>query len=174
MNDWKSLIRKHKSWLATYYALSKFTGWILIFFGFFCLISGGYLIFIGRLAHEHFLFGVILMPLTDGVLPGLLALVVAGFLHYLLNPEDRIGFFLLIGDKILYMAALVYFIRIIVMFGSFPGLYVNHGLTDILNATIMVVLPNVLLQIAKILIAVGLAQVLRRILSMISEAKSLV
>lgn len=174
MNGWKNLIRKHENWLVTYYALAKFTGWILIFFGLFNLIGGAYMTSIGRLAHEHFFFGVIIIPFTDGILPGLLALVVAGFLRYLLNPEDRVGFFLGMGDKILYLTAVIYLARTLPMLFSLPKYYVNHGLTDILNTTIMVMVPNLLLQVTKILIAFGLAQALRRMLSMINEAKTLI
>lgn len=173
--EWKSLIRRHESWLATYYALAKFTGWILIFFGIFNLIGGGYMAATGRVANEHFFFAVLIMPFTDGILPGLLALVAAGFLRYLLNPEKRIEFFLVMGDKVLYLGAAVYLAKLFVMCASFPKYYhLSGGLIDILNPTLMVVVPNVLLQVAKILIAVGLAQALRRMLSMINEAKTLV
>ena len=173
--EWKNLIRKHETWLETYYALAKFTGWLLIFFGLFNFVGGSYLTLTGKLEHKHFFYGVLIMPFTNALLPGLLALVVAGFLRYLLNPEDRVGFFLAHGDKVLYLAAAVYSTQILYyMLFSFPRMYVNPGWIAFLNVTLMGAAPNLLLWIAKILIAVGLAQGLRRMLSMINESKTLV
>lgn len=171
---WRNVVRKHEGWLATYHALAKFIGWLLIFFGLFNLSGSGYMMLTGKTPQGDSVMAMFVMPFTEGIVPGLLALVVAGFLRYLLKPEEKVNFWLGIGDRVLYLAAAVYLVKTLWVLDSLPRLYIRLGLLDLLTYIALAGAPTILLQLAKILIAVGLAQALRRLLAIIHESKTLI
>jgi len=109
-------------------------------------------------------------PFIPMILPGLLALLVAQLLRFLLDENTRPGWLLRHGEKILYFTAGVLLVNLIPAF-LFQGEYKYIPLIGILWGRIT---PILLFVSVKIAILVGLAQALRRVLPMIEEAKSLV
>ncbi|MEN6625750.1 MAG: hypothetical protein ABFD69_05925 [Candidatus Sumerlaeia bacterium] len=175
--EWQKLIRGNERWLATYCALAKFIGWILVFFGVFDLAGGVYMKIFHPTLHTPgmFLEVVIVMPLARVLLPGMIALVVGAFLQYLLNPDARPGLLLTHGDKIFYFAAAIYLVRFGGMLTNMPAVYAQFdGFMDAMYKVAAVVIPEILRPFAQILIAVGLAQGLRRMLAAIQDSKTLV
>jgi hypothetical protein len=108
------------------------------------------------------------------LLPGLIALGVSQFLRYLLENESRPGFLLRHSDKVLFLYALLIVLQ--GMGGIGVMIYSNRGCSIYHLAPwfIYCVLPMGLLTGAKALILIGLAQILRRVLPMIEETKTLV
>ncbi len=122
------------------------------------------------------------------MLPGLAALVVAQFIRYLFDVEYQPGWILRYGDKILYVFAIfVFWYAVNEIWLSVSG-YLGKGYslpsanpyssTAILSHPyehlFLVVLPVLLLGAAKLLALVGLGQILRRIMSIIKESRTLV
>ena len=101
------------------------------------------------------------------MLPGLITLGVAQFMQYLFEREYRPGWILRYGDKILYLYAVAQIV--------FDVLRHVHAVKIFAHLQVwpMTVLPMLLLA-AKVLILVGLAQMLRRLLPVIEESKTLV
>ncbi|MCE5229175.1 hypothetical protein LLG95_06215 [bacterium] len=175
--EWNQIIRDNERWLSTYCALARFTGWMLVFFGILFFFGNVF----ARIYHPEvfaqspFFPGALIQPFTAALLPGLIALVVGAFLQYLIKPDARLGLLLVHGDKVLYLAAAVYLLRIVEMLTNMPMVYTHfNDIWDGLRAIGFVISPNLLLPIAQILIAVGLAQGLRRVLSAIRDSKTLI
>ena len=101
---------------------------------------------------------------------GLISLGVAQFMRYLFDNKYRPGWTLRYGDKILYVFAVFVVWRVVAM----VILYFSR--TDIADLAMWLlnVIPMLLLNIAKILALLGLAQIMKRIMPMIEESKTLV
>jgi hypothetical protein len=179
----KQAVEKHRKWLEVYSVLSRLMGWLLVVAG---IGNLGYLawilikdtaqsdaMFVGfspdRIPSVKF-WMIVHEPFFPMILPGLLALLVAQLLRYLLDETIRPGWFLRHGEKVLYFTAavlLINFAPTLRTLGSGDGIII---LAYILGG----IDPSILLVSAELAILIGLAQALRRVLPMIEEAKSLV
>ncbi len=108
--------------------------------------------------------------LFQGVLPGILVLGIAQFIRYLFESEYKPGHILRYGNKILYLYA----------FLLMAGVVWQHLILSMMNiglnftGRIPAMLASLVLTVPKVLILVGLAQVIKRIMPVIEESKTLV
>ncbi|MBW8039824.1 MAG: hypothetical protein FVQ85_07475 [Planctomycetes bacterium] len=165
-----TFIENNRPWLKFYCTTARIVGWVI-------LILAAVIAAIGILS-GNFLFGnlpqsrlIYIQPLIfTGVLPGILILGIAQFIRYLFESRYKPGFLLRHGDKILYLYA----------FLLIAGVVWNHLIISMMqigiNFTkiIPVMLASLVLTVPKVLILIGLAQVVKRILPVIEESKTLV
>ena len=109
---------------------------------------------------------------VNGIFPGLMAMTIGQFIRYLLETDYQPGSMLRHGDKLLYLYAVLLvmnsvWVRIQAMgIREGPGLYYSR--------LAFLMLPGLLALIGKVLILIGLGQILRRILPVIEESRTLV
>ena len=160
-------IKKNRKLLKIYCITARIIGWtILVAVGvWIALILAG--LGGGNQDSKGFLLRSIPSFIFAYMLPGLITLGVAQFIRYLFEREYRPGWILRYGDKILYLYAAVQIV--------FDVLRHVHAVKVFTRAQVwpMAVLPMLFLA-AKVLILVGLAQILRRVMPVIEESKTLV
>ena len=171
-------IEKNRQLLRFYCLAARIFGWVLI-----CGGTIWFLLFVLVILAVNDAAGSIGWPHTsenflyacksfvfEFVLPGLIALLVAQLIRYMLENEYTPGRILRYGDKVLYVYAalligqnvLIYYIlHVVLLEKNSPG-------------RLLLVQPLVVPLATKILILVGLGQILRRILLVIEESKTLV
>jgi len=104
------------------------------------------------------------------ILPGLIALLVAQLIRYTLETEYKPSWILRYGDKVLYVySALLIGQNILMYYFLRNELLGKYG-----SGHLLFIQPSIVPLAAKILILVGLGQILRRILPVIEESKTLV
>jgi len=171
-------IEKNRRLLKFYCLAARIFGWVLI-----CGGTIWFLLFVLVTLAVNDAAGTIGWPHTSEnfvyastsfvfqfVMPGLIALLVAQLIRYMLETEYKPGWILLCGDKILYVyAALLIGQNILMYYVLRVGL-----LTQDSPGHLVFIQPLVVPLAAKILILVGLGQILRRILPVIEESKTLV
>ncbi len=160
-------IKKNKRLLKIYCVTARIIGWtILIAVGvWIALILAG--LGGGNQESKGFLLRSVPAFIFAYMLPGLITLGVAQFMQYLFEREYRPGWILRYGDKILYLYAVVQ-----IVFDVLRHVYAVKLFTKV-HVWPMAVLPMLFLA-AKVLILVGLAQILRRVMPVIEESKTLV
>ena len=104
----------------------------------------------------------------DFVFIGLAAVILAQLARYALGRENKAGLLLRCGDKILY------FFAFLGVLWAFFRVRLNIELIQDASFRLLYVQPLILPTIAKALILVGLGQILKRIMPVIEEYKSLV
>jgi len=176
----KQSVENNRRYLETYCVLARVMGWALF-------ISGGVIFFINglQLATQidrmigaghltKFNATLVTIPLQRMILPGLLTLLLAQLLHYVLGEKAEPGWFLNSGKTILYFAAITVLCDLIPLRWYFQDFW--NGKDPALFRAFLFggTYPNLLIVIAKLAVFIGLAQALRRVLPMIEEAKSLV
>jgi hypothetical protein len=171
----RAFIEENRGLLKFYGVAARVIGWVLI-----CGGTIWFLLFVLCILAARDAAGELVWPHTtenatyaisavifDFVFPGLIVLVLAQLLKSLIEDGGQIGRLLRFGDVILYMYAGLLIGRAVLMYQvGLPGKY---GAGHLLFAQ-----PLVIPLIAKVLIIVGLAQILRRMLPILEEWKSLV
>jgi hypothetical protein len=173
-----NFIEKNAALLKFYSIAARIIGWVLIcggtiWFLLFALCILAARDAAGELRWPHETENVMYATsaaIFDFVFPGLIALVLAQLARRLVQDEYQPGRLLRFGDIILYAyaglvicrAALTYYIWRVGLLGNYTA---GH---------LLFVQPMVIPVIAKVLIIAGLAYVLRRVLPIIEEWKSLV
>ena len=157
-------IEKNKGLLRTYCVAARIIGWVL-------LITTGTWMVSTLSGYSSFSLPFV-MPITIfiRILVGLVILGVAQFIRYLFETEYKPGWILRHGEKILYLYAALRIIRITFLFfvdAKRMGDPIYYSPWGFLEA-------NGLPVVASALILVGLAQILRRVMPIIEESKSLV
>lgn len=171
-------IEKNRGLLRLYGIAARVIGWVLI-------IGGGiwFLLFVLCILAASDAAGTIGWPYTnenflyassafvfDFVFLGLLALVIGQLIRYMLETEYRPGRLLRIGDKILYAYAFIAIGRAIARYYILrPDLLDKFG-----SGRLLFIQPLIVPLTAKVLIIVALGIVLRRLLPVIEESKTLV
>jgi hypothetical protein len=118
---------------------------------------------------ENFIYASVSF-VFEFVLPGLIALLLAQLVRYMLESDYKPAWILLYGDKILYVyAALLTGQNALIYYALRVGLLGEQGPGHLLLAQ-----PLVVPLVVKILILVGLGQILRRLLPVVEESKTLV
>jgi len=178
----KQAVEKHRKWLEGYCILSRLMGWLLIVTGIGTLGYAAWILLTeetrvnemfaafppDRISDMKF-WMIVHEPFFPMILPGLLALLVAQLLRYLLDENTRPCWLLRHGEEVLYFTAVAFLINLIPTFRLLGEN--NRPLWGFILGGIN---PNLLLVSAELTILIGLAQALRRVLPMIEEAKSLV
>lgn len=166
-----TFIENNKPWLKFYCTTARIVGWAIL------ILAGAGTIF--QILVTNILYGrhaadfrhlFVKSVFYEGVLPGILVLGIAQFIRYLFESEYKPGYILRYGDKILYLYA----------FLLMAGVVWHHLILSMMNiglnftGRIPAMLASMVLTVPKVLILVGLAQVVKRILPVIEESKTLV
>lgn len=171
-------IEENRALLKFYRIAARIFGWVLI-----CGGTIWFLLFVLAILAVSDAAGTIGWPHTSKnfvyastsfisqfVLPGLIALLIAQLIRYMLESEYTPSWILRFGDKVLYVyAALLIGHNVLLYYFLHASLLGNQSIGHLL-----LVQPLVVPLAAKILILVGLAQILRRLMPVIEESKTLV
>jgi hypothetical protein len=112
------------------------------------------------------------MLLFDAVLTGLIALGIAQFIKYLFETANEPGWILRCGDKILYLNAIF-----VIVSGVGVLYFHNAKMMEIASpyySQWRFLVENGLPVVARALILAGSGQILRRVMPVIEESKTLV
>lgn len=171
-------IERNRRLLKFYYVAARICGWVLlcggtIWFFLFVLVTLAVNDAAGTIGwpytSENFIYASVSFTF-EFVLLGLVALLLAQLIRYMLEPGGTPALILRCGDKILYVyAALLIGRNALTYYALQVGLLGEQGPGHLLLAQ-----PLLVPLAAKMLILVGLGQILRRIVPMIEEAKTLV
>ncbi len=166
-----TFIENNKPLIKIYCIAARIIGWgilILAGTGVIIQILAGDILYGKYAANYRPLF--VKSVLFDGVLPGILILGISQFIRYLFESEYKPGFLLRHGDKILYLYAFLLMAGVVWHYLILSMMEMGINFTRMIPA----VLASLVLIVPKILILIGLAQVVKRILPVIEESKTLV
>lgn len=181
----KEFIEKHRRLLQAYCLIARILGWFLILGGVFWFFA----IVTGKIVQAHqpdeqyidLLLYIAYSYVYDFVIPGLLAFAIGGLLDYLIRPEARPHLILRIMDKLCYFYAVFLILRFfgaIQYFGNNPWWFVNFKFLTVsempASARLLLVQPLLGPTLAKVLLLIGVGMLLRRLLPVIEESKTLV
>lgn len=171
-------IEKNRALLKFYCTAARVFGWTLI-----CGGTVWFLLFVFCILAVSDAAGEIGWPYTDEnflyassafvvdfVFPGLLALMVGQLIKYMLETEYRPGWVLRYGDKILY----VYAVAVIGLTVSRYCVLPAYLLEKFGSGRLLFLQPIIVPLAVKVLIIVAIAIILRRIMPVIEESKTLV
>ena len=163
-------IEQNRGLLRTYCVAARIIGWVLL------TVPGIVAVIVvlrGPLPSANKLYNILYMVqavVLNFMLLGLVALGIAQFIRYLFENQYQPGWILRNGTTILYACAVLVLAGSVVQYSfhvTVMGSASNFSL-------LLILLPVVLPAVAKGLILIGLAQVLRRIMPIIEESKTLV
>jgi len=170
-------IEKNRALLHYYCVGARIVGWMIVLMGIIQFVS-----FLLEPLWSNVKWQTLLPYLLQNqnlqFMFGLLVLGTAQFIRYVSEKQYQPGWLLLHGDKFLYLYAFFQIINTILSCTKFITLITartnyNFSFAEICQMLFIGSLM-VLIGIATILILVGLAQVLRRIIPVIEESKTLV
>ena len=171
-------IEENRQLLEFYCTAARIFGWVLIcggtiWFLLFVLVTLAVNDAAGEIGWPHTLDNFVYSTSSfvfEFAMLGLIALLVAQLIRYILESKYTPGYVLRFGDKILYVYAALLTVQNILIY------YILHlGLLSKLNpGRFLLAQPLIVPLAAKILILVGLSQILRRLMPIIEESKSLV
>ena len=171
-------IEKNRLLLKFYYTAAKIFGWVLlcggtIWFLMFVLLTLAVEDAAGEIGWPHTIDNFVYSTssyVSEFAMLGLVALLVAQLIRYMLESEYTPGFILRFGDKILYAYA-----TLLVIQKTLVYCILNREMLSTLKPGHFIFVKPLLVPLAaKILILVGLGQILRRLLGVIEESKTLV
>jgi hypothetical protein len=181
----KQAVEKHRNWLRFYSNVARLIGWLLVVEGMTSLVYGQWILLTREelpFSSDNPLFTLsemkfrafLVEPFTNMILPGIFALLVSQFFRFLLNNNPRPGWLLRKGELVLYIGTLVIALNSLFALRLF-GLFFNQAGGNSFSKflILIVILPTVLPIVVELLILVGLAQALRRVIPIIQEFKSL-
>ena len=122
-------------------------------------------------APKNYEMVISLMPLSafNIIFYGLAILGFVQFIRYLIEEDYKPGWILRHGDIFFYLYALFIILSVVRVFTTIPGFLSLSSYTGVFKILMIVFSITV-----RVLILVGLGQILRRILPVIEESKSLV
>lgn len=158
-------IEKNRRLLQIYHLAAKIIGWVLIAMApIFIVVQ--FLALKGIDEHHSYLM---LLPIRDAILSymflGLIILGIARFIRYLYEEQSQPGWILRHTEKFLYLYAVLVAVGFLIEFTKFST-YSSQATSYLLIQLIHIA--------SKVLILVGLGHILRRILPVIEESKTLV
>ena len=171
-------IEKNRRLLKFYCTAARIFGWVLIcggtiWFLLFVLLTLAVEDAAGEIGWPHTLDNFVYSTSSyvfEFVMLGLVALLVAQLIRYMLESEHTTGYILRFGDKILYVYAAL-------LIGQNTLIYYvlnRESLSTLKPGHFIFVRPLIVPLATKVLILVGLGQIFRRILNVIEESKTLV
>jgi hypothetical protein len=167
-------IEKNRPLLRSYCLGARIIGWLLLVSALVQVIVApfsGFLDVSGEL-RPYMIYRLCQQTLVGYVLLGLVLLGLAQFVRYLYESEYRRGLILRHGDMVLYLYALALVVNpILYYYFRMKTIGSTYANTDSLFLYLLIVL---LPAIAKALILVGTAKVLKRMVPMVEESKTLV
>ena len=166
-------LKQNRRLLKFYCTAALIIGWLLI--------AGGFLWFIPAItslnlndiykAADAILYVTSAM-LFDFLLPGLIALGVVQFIRYLFEDTNKPGCILRNADRFFYMYAVFLIARTYLQYSWNSVWYAEVIESE--TSRLLFIQPFLLPTVAKVLILIGLGQILRRIIPVIEESKTLV
>ena len=169
-------IEKNRRLLKFYCIVACILGWLLLIGGAFWFIISISSVDIDNDERPDILLHLIASMFYDFMLPGLMALAVMQFIRYLFESERKPGvidtLILRNGDKILYMYAIFLVVKTYFKYFWYTAWYAE--LIESEASRLVFMQPFLLPTVAKVLILVGLGQILRRVIPVIEESKTLV
>lgn len=172
-----TLIEQNRRLLEFYCTAARILGLSLLVLGSIgFLITLGHLTgFVGRELAVEPLLGIFERSWLTIILAGLVTSFVAQFIRYLYDREYQPSCLLRHGHQILYLYAIfIVFSKVYFYVYSLKSPSQSYLCNPIVSGILFFWLPLSLLTLAKVLILVGLGQVLRRIMPVIEEFKTLV
>jgi len=171
-------IERNRRLLKFYRVAARICGWVLlcggtVWFLLFVIVTLAVTDAAGTIGwpytSENFIYASVSFTF-EFVLPGLIALLLAQLVRYMLDSHYTPAWILRSGDKILYVYATLLIGQNALIYYALQGdLLGEQGPGHLLLAQ-----PLVVPLVVKILILVGLGQILRRIIPVIEESKTLV
>jgi hypothetical protein len=171
-------IEKNRRLLKFYCTAARIFGWVLIcggtiWFLLFVLLTLAVDDAAGTIGWPHTLDNFVYSTSSyvfEFALLGLVALLVAQLIKYMLESEYIPGYILRFGDMILYVYAALLIVQNTLIY------YVlnRECLSTLKPGHLIFVKPLIVPLATKVLILVGLGQILRRLLNVIEESKTLV
>jgi hypothetical protein len=170
MNDF---IKQNRRLLKFYCTAALIIGWLLIVGGFIWFIPTITSIDINDdyQAADAVLY-VISAMLFDFLLPGLIALGVMQFIKYLFEDTNKPGCILRNSHWFFYIYAVFLIVKTYLKYFWNSTWYAEVIESE--TSRLLFIQPFLLPTVAKVLILVGLGQILRRIIPVIEESKTLV
>jgi len=169
-------IEKNRRLLRFYCVAARIVGWVLLIGGFIWFLAFIFWILAAKDAagdpplpglHANIVYAITSF-FNDFALPGLIALGLSRLLQFIMESDDKGGWILRRGHWILYGFATVIVGEVILKMSLMPETLDPDSLG------LVFVSPLLVPMLAKILIVVGLGQILRRIMPVIEESKTLV
>ena len=155
-----------------YCVVSAIIGWLLVIGGVFWFILTASSFETNLAERPEGLMYLISSMLFDFVLPGLIALGVMQFIRYLFQDTDKPGRLLCMADWLFYLYAVFLIFKAYFKYIMYSNWYAEA--ISLETSHLLFVQPFILPTVAKVLILVGLGQILRRIIPVIKESKTLV
>ncbi len=175
-------IEKHRRLLQAYCLIARILGWVLLLGGasWLIAIAGKVEIIAGgdQKQIDFFLY-VISALVYDFVIPGFLAFAIGGLLDYLLRPMKKPPLILGMTNKLCYVYSVFLILKILPLIAFHTDyLFANFRYLTIPELSeqtqILIVQPLLVTTLAKILLLIGIAMILPRLLPVIEESKTLV
>lgn len=172
-------VEKNKRLLQVYCVVARIAGWVLL------LWATAWIVWV-LLQNYIFIAGGIQEPATFVVsrqvftiMQGFMALGVAQFMKYLFDSKYHPGWILRYGDKILYIYVVLQIAYVVWIYGSFYTVIrpdkTNFEAYEHLHLYTMLQMVRIVLPTAvKALILIGVAQILKRLMPVIEESRTLV
>ena len=175
----KSFLAQNKSLLTFYGKVASIVGWVLLVAGSLWFLAFVFWILAYKDAAAELVHHIlpalyantvyaITAFLNDFALPGLIALGLSQLLRFLLESENKGGWILRHGHWILYGFAIVIVGEVFLKMLLMPETLDPEALG------VLFVSPLLVPTLAKVLIAVGLGVVIKRMIAIIDESKTLV
>ncbi len=166
----KAFTSENRHFLSLYCRVARITGWVFLLLGipWLLLKTVSVVTRIGDWKEMKEAWNNVPSGLFMFLVFGMVALGISELIRYLMEEGYRPGWVLRQGDKILYFYALCVFTNsILAFFVDFPHI-------PQLFWRILLLIVFVLATVGKILVIIGLGQVLRRVMPVIEETKTLV
>lgn len=164
-----TFVEKHKRLFFFYYAAIRLSAWFLLTLG-----CGGFILSVTIAKMAAGSAAVARETSSEFILFGFLGLGIAQVIRYLIKPDCPPGFILRHGGKFLYAYVIILFglliLRNILFLQNFDKVAIPHTTALYLGTSI----GSAVLFCAKALILIAAAQLLKRLLPVIEEHKSLV
>ncbi len=174
----KKFLEENKGLLKFYSIAARIVGWGLVCSGTIWFLIYGFCILAlsdaaGELRWPHTLKNVIYSTSSfvfEFLFPGLIALIVAQLIGYMTANKNKHGRLLQYGEYVLYAYAALVIGKAVLQY------YLWHGIIPEEQGAggLLFIQPLVVPVAAKVLIIIGLAQALRRVMPVVEESKTLV
>ena len=165
-------IRQNRRLLNFYCIVAAILGWLLIAGGTFWFYLSISSVDIYNSDRPDILLHLISSLVFDFFVPGLIALGVMKFIRYL-EDTSKPAHFLRNADCLFYMYAVFLVVKTYIRYFWYSAWYAELIIQSEASRLIFIQ-PFLLPTVAKVLILVGLGQILRRLIPVIEESKTLV
>ena len=171
-------IEKNKVLLKVFRTTATIVGFVLIFgggFWFVCLFSGNKI----KLEKQDIILADIILFASSSLiygfaLTGLVILGISQFIKYICESESKAGYLVRNGDKVLYIYAVFMVLKTICSYVWHVDVKFAGAIGESGFARTLFLQAYILPTLAKVLILIGIGIILRRIIPVIEESRTLV